>query len=104
MRNFDINVYKYSDDSWRLCPYTLVETDDGWGTGVELHKYNLVLTDEETQQLGLGNTKLWEESGILWEDDDWIDADTLVREFGLSDRILEWIKEVEQAIDKQLVH
>ena len=97
MVNFDINVYNNEDyafegKEWILCPYTLVETNGGWGTGVELYKYNLVLTDTEAQQLGLYDTN-------LWEDDDWIEKDTLVREFGLSDRILEWIKEVEMAID-----
>jgi hypothetical protein len=102
MPNFDINVYNNEDyafegNEWILCPYTLVNTSSGWGTGVELYKYNLVLTEEEVQQLGL-------DSGDIWEDDDWIDKETLVREFGLSDRVLEWIKEVELAIDKQLVH
>ena len=99
MVNFDINVYNNEDyafegKEWILCPYTLVHTSSGWGTGVELYKYNLVLTAEEAEQLGLYNTN-------LWEDDDWIEKDTLVREFGLSDRILEWIKEVEAVIDKQ---
>lgn len=102
MPNFDINVYNNEDyafegKEWILCPYTLVKTDNGWGTGVELYKYNLVLTDTEAQQLGLENSD-------IWEDDDWIDKDTLVREFGLSDQILEWIKEVEEVIDKRLAH
>ena len=101
MPNFDINVYNYEEyafegKEWILCPYTLVETDNGWGTGVELFKYNLVLTQEEVQQLALDNSD-------IWEDDDWIDKDTLVREFGLSDRILEWVKEVEMAIDNRAV-
>jgi hypothetical protein len=92
MPNFDINVYKYSDDLWRLCPYTLVETEDGTSTGVEMHHLHMEITEEEALQLGLG--------GELWEDDDWIDKDTLVREFGVSDRIKTWIEVVESVIDK----
>lgn len=95
MPNFDINVYK--DEAWKLCPYTLVATPNGWGTGVEMFKHTLVLTDEEAVQLGLEGTNIWEE-------DDWIEKDTLVREFGLSDRILEWVQKVEEVIDKRLAH
>ena len=101
MVNFDINVYNNEDyafegKEWILCPYTLVATPNGWGTGVEMFKHKLVLTEEEASQLGLEDTN-------LWSDDDWIDKNTLVREFGLSDRILEWVKEVEQAIDNHSV-
>ena len=99
MVNFDINVYNNEDyafegKEWILCPYTLVETDNGLATGVELYKYNLVLTEQEAIELGLENSN-------IWEDDDWIDKDTLVREFGVSDRIKTWIEVVESVIDNQ---
>lgn len=101
MVNFDINVfnngaYNWDEDEWMLCPYTLENTSDGWGTGVELFRHNLVLNKQEALELGLGgNNDLW--AG----DDDWIDKDTLVREFGVSDRIKTWIEVVESVIDKQ---
>ena len=93
MPNFDINVYKYSDDLWRLCPYTLVETEDGTGTGVEMHHLHMEINEQEALELGL--------DGELWEEDDWIDKDTLVREFGVSDRIKTWVEVVESAIDNR---
>ena len=102
MPNFDINVFNYGahndeKDSWKLCPYTLVEAVEGISTAVEMYKYNLVLTEEDAFALGLGG------DNDIWEDDDWIDKDTLIREFGLTDRILEWVYEVESVIDKELV-
>lgn len=99
MVNFDINVfnngaYNNKADEWMLCPYTLVDTSAGWGTGKELSQYNLILTELEAFQLGL-------EDSTIWEQDDWIEKDRLVQEFGLSTRIEQWVKEVEQAIDMQ---
>lgn len=104
MTNFDINVFISEDyslnkeEKWIFCPYTLVEGSAYLDTDIALYKYNLPLTDEEALQLALGqNTNIWSS-----DEDFWIDKDSLVREFGVSNRILEWIKEVESVIDNMV--
>jgi hypothetical protein len=91
MPNFDINVYKYSDDLWRLCPYTLVETDNGTATGREMHHLHMEIDEEEFGMLGLD-----------FEDDDiWVSRSELEDATQLPGRVGLWVMMVENAIDKQ---
>lgn len=83
--NFDINIYnrgKHEDptgdvDLWVLCPYSIEEEFEGYGTGTELSDLNLVLRPSEAKALTLG----WgpELGGDYIEDEDfWLDKDTFL--------------------------
>jgi hypothetical protein len=98
--NFDINVFNrgayLSDNSpneWWLCPYTIENVGDGFGTGKELDNI-LILTDEQAKAMTLG----WDENlggDYIGEDDFFIDAETFLTTYkDIPVGVREWIDKV----------
>lgn len=90
MVDFDVNVYKYSDDYWRLCPYTLVPTENGMSTGTEMHYLHMEIDEQELNSLGID----------LEDDEAWVSSYELSTIPNLPERIKTWMSLVRVSIDK----